>query len=379
MSDRHIFVTEPDLPLLKDLYPYLESIWASHQLTNGGPMHRELELQLTRFLNVPHVSLLANGTLALVTALQALRIRGEVITTPYSFAATSHSLLWNGLKPVFVDINPKTGNIDPERIEAAITSETSAILAVHVYGHPCDVESIKRIANSYNLRVIYDACHAFGVADDQGSILNHGDLSTLSFHATKVFNTFEGGAIVSSTSVTKERVDRLKNFGFLSEEAISDAGINGKMNELQAAVGLANLKNVDQKIKHRRLVAENYRKELQDLPGITFLKQPKVKAYNYSYMPMLVEDGCGVSRDDLYQRLKAYGVFARRYFYPLITHFSMYRQLPSATAENLPNAHWLSDRVLCLPISGSLSDVHQDRVITAVRRIVESASHCSAL
>ena len=372
MSTTNIYVTQPDLPSLDELLPYFKTIWDNRQLTNNGPLSKELEKRLQSYLGVPKISLLANGTLALVTALQALRIRGEVITTPYSFVATSNSILWNGAKPVFVDIDPETGNISPKHIEQAITSETSAIVAVHVYGHPCDVQKIGELADAYNLRVIYDACHAFGVRDHQGSILNYGDLSALSFHATKVFNTFEGGAIVSANAATKTRIDRLKNFGFASEVSVTDAGINGKLNELQAAVGLANIKVVDEKIDHRRLVSERYRSELQGLSGVHFLDLPRVESYNYCYMPLLIDDGCEVSRDKLYEGLKDYGIYARRYFYPLITCHPMYRKLPSATIANLPNANWLSERILCLPISGTLSLADQYRVIEAVKEIITS-------
>jgi dTDP-4-amino-4,6-dideoxygalactose transaminase len=360
--EKPVYVARPYLPPLAELQPYLESIWANHQLTNGGPFHRQFEDELCRYLGVEHVSLFANGTLALVTALQALRITGEVITTPYSFVATAHSLLWNGIKPVFVDIDPESMNLDPDRIEAAITPQTTAILPVHVYGRPCDTERIQSIADTYGLKVIYDAAHAFAVEDGGGSILRHGDLSILSFHATKVFTTFEGGAIVSPDSKTKQRIDYLKNFGFSNEVTVVAPGINGKMNELQAAIGLLQLKHVDGQLRQRAEVDRLYRDALAGISGIACLPLPDLSRYNNAYFPILVGPEFPVTRDELYTRLKAAGIFGRRYFYPLISEFPMYRTLPSAQETNLPVASAVARRILCLPIYPDLDDSVPERV-----------------
>ena len=350
-----IYVTQPYLPPLEELVPYLEKIWANKILTNGGPFHQQLEQALCDYLGVQHLALVSNGTLGLVTALQALRITGEVITTPYSFVATAHSLLWNGIKPVFVDIDRDTLNLDPARIEAAITPQTIAIMPVHCYGNPCDVEAIQRIADNYNLKVIYDAAHAFGVQDAGGSILRHGDLSVLSFHATKVFNTFEGGAIVCPDAKTKERIDHLKNFGFIDETTVVAPGINGKMSEVNAAFGLLQLKYIDEVIDKRAAIDAQYRLGLGNLPGIHCLPHNEAIKNNYSYFPILVKDEYPASRDNLYQKLKSHGINGRRYFYPLITDFPMYRGLPSANPENLPAATRAAAQVLCLPIYPELS------------------------
>jgi dTDP-4-amino-4,6-dideoxygalactose transaminase len=357
MNDRRdpIYVTRPHLPPLEDLVPLLEEIWKSRVLTNGGPFHQRLEQALREFLGVPYISLFNNCTIGLITALQALRINGEVITTPFSFVATAHSLLWNGITPVFVDIDPETLNIDPDRIEAAITPRTTAILAVHCYGTPCDVDRIEEIARRYNLRVIYDAAHAFGVKCHCGSVLNHGDLSVLSFHATKVFNTFEGGAIVCQTAEMKHRIDQLKNFGFVDETTVSSPGINGKMNELQAAVGLLQLRDFDHVLAKRRRVDSTYRQALEDIPGLRCLPRPVAEECNYSYFPVLVGRRYPISRDSLYEELKARGIYSRRYFHPLISEFPMYRELPSASVENIPVATRVSQEVLCLPIYPDLS------------------------
>jgi len=351
-----IYVTRPFLPPLEELLPYLEQIWDSRQLTNGGPFHEQLEQALCDYLGVKHISLFSNGTLALVTALQALRITGEVITTPYSFVATAHSLLWNGIKPVFVDIDPKTLNLDPNKIEAAITPQTTAILPVHIYGCPCDTFRIQAIADTYGLKVIYDAAHAFAVEDAGGSILRHGDLSILSFHATKVFTTFEGGAIISSDEKTKNRIDYLKNFGFADEVTVVAPGINGKMNEFQAAVGLAQLKHIDRVIAEREAIDRHYRELLAGISDISCLPRPLSKQHNYSYFPILVESEYPLSRDELYAKLREQGIYARRYFYPLISEFPMYRALPSAKAANLTQASNFSARVICLPIYPGLPD-----------------------
>ncbi len=350
MKKEDIFVTKPTLPPLEEFVPYLQQIWSNKILTNGGPFHQQLEKELCEYLGVEHVCLFTNGTIALVTALQALRITGEVITTPYSFVATSHSLLWNGIKPLFVDIDPKTLNIDPEQIEAAITPHTTAIMPVHCYGHPCDVDAIQKIADTYNLKVIYDAAHAFGVQCHCGSVLSHGDLSVLSFHATKVFNTFEGGAIVCPDIKTKVRIDQLKNFGHVGEVNVVAPGINGKMSEFNAALGLLQLKYIDESIARRRIIDATYRERLRGVKGIHCLDDSGEKVANYAYFPILVNSDYPIGRDDLYRAMKDRGIHPRRYFYPLISEFPMYRGLPSANRDNLPHATEAARKVLCLPI-----------------------------
>lgn len=354
--EKPIYVTQPSLPDLDEYIPYLREIWDNKILTNNGPMHKRLEKELAEFLGVPFISLFANGTLALVTALQALRITGEVITTPYSFVATTHSLWWNNIKPVFVDIEHKYGNLDPDKIEAAITPKTTAIMPVHVYGNPCHVERIQEIADIYGLKLIYDAAHAFGVTYKGGSILNFGDLSILSFHATKVFNTFEGGAIISHDSATKQRIDYLKNFGFAGETTIMAPGINSKMNEVQAAMGLLQLKTFNDSIEKRKVVANRYRELLKDAKGITMLPEPEDTVSNYAYFPIFIhEKEYGLSRDGLYEKLKQNNIFGRRYFYPLISEFSMYKGLESSSPDHLPVAHKMANDVICLPIYSELS------------------------
>ncbi len=355
MPRSNIYVTQPTMPDLAEFIPYLERIWASKTLTNGGPLHQQLEGELCNYLGVNHISLFSNGTLALLTALQSLRISGEVITTPYSFVATAHSLLWNGIKPVFVDIHPETLNMDPARIEAAITPHTTAILPVHCYGHPCDTSAIKNIADKYNLRLIYDAAHAFGVQDGGGGVLRHGDLSVLSFHATKVFNTFEGGAIVSPDARTKERIDQLKNFGFVDEVTVTAPGINGKMSEVCAAFGLLQLKHVDEAITRRAALAAAYREDLGKVKGIRCLADSGETRANHAYFPILVQPEYPLSRDALYQRLRDEKIFSRRYFFPLISNFPMYQGLPSSSLANLPVANMMASQVLCLPIYPGLS------------------------
>lgn len=364
MTDNKIFVTQPHLPPLEEFIPYLERIWNSKVLTNGGPFHQQLESDLAAHLGVNELALFANGTLALVTALQALRITGEVITTPFSFVATSHALLWNGIKPVFVDIDPQSLNMDPKLIEAAITPQTTAILAVHCYGHPCDVKEIQRIADTYNLRVIYDACHAFGVKDEGGSVLRHGDMSMLSMHATKVFNTFEGGAIVCSDLKTKARIDHLKNFGIAGETSVVATGINGKMSEFNAALGLLQIKHIDQAIARREVIDARYRAGLADVAGIHCQGMSGETVANFSYFPILVQPHFPISRDELHDRLRANGIFARRYFFPLISEFPMYRGLRSAGADKLPVATSASRQILCLPI-------YPDLDLSAVDNIVD--------
>ncbi|MDD2883498.1 MAG: DegT/DnrJ/EryC1/StrS family aminotransferase [Dechloromonas sp.] len=360
-----IYVTEPYLPPLEEFQPYLEAIWQSRRLTNGGPFHQQFESALAEHLGVEHISLFANGTLALMTALQALRINGEVITTPYTFAATAHSLLWNNLKPVFVDIDPETCNLDPARIEEAITPATTAILPVHCYGTPCAVDRIQQIADAYGLKVIYDAAHAFGVRDPGGSILRHGDLSILSFHATKVFNTFEGGAIISPDARTKQRIDYLKNFGFADEVTVVAPGINGKMSELNAAFGLLQLKHIDAVLDRRRALVDCYRDALHGIPGIHPRQTAPGILDNAAYFPIWVEADYPLTRDQLYEHLRAAGFHGRRYFYPLISDLPMYRGLPSAMPERLPNARDRAQKVICLPLSPHL-DSEQIMRITAV-------------
>ncbi len=362
--EKPIYITQPSLPDLDDFIPYLREIWDNKILTNNGPFHKQLEKELADFLGVPYISLFANGTLALVTALQALRITGEVITTPYSFVATTHSLWWNNIKPVFVDIEPEFGNLDPEKIEAAITPKTTAIMPVHVYGNPCYVERIQEIADIYGLKLIYDAAHAFGVKYKGESILNYGDLSILSFHATKVFNTFEGGAIISHDIATKQRIDYLKNFGFAGETTVVAPGINGKMDEVRAAYGLVSLNYVDDAISKRREVALQYREALRNISGITVFEDFENVKHNYSYFPILVnEELYGLSRDELYEKLKANNIFGRRYFYPLISNFSTYRGLPSANKENLPVANRIADSVICLPIHHEIDEEDLKEII----------------
>ncbi len=367
MGDK-IFVTSPLLPPLEEFMPYLQKIWQNRILTNGGEFHQELEEALARYLGVKYVCLFANGTLALLTALQALRVTGEVITTPYSFVATSHTLLWNGLTPVFADIDPHTFNIDPERIEELITPQTTAIMPVHCYGIPCDVDKIQQIADIYGLKVIYDAAHAFGVRQNESSILNQGDLSVLSFHATKVFNTFEGGAIICHDSRTKQRIDYLKNFGFAGETRVVAPGINAKMNEMEAAFGLLQLQYIDSALQARAEISQRYSEAFKDTPGVTFFDAADRFEWNHAYYPILIDSTYPLSRDALYEALKAENVYSRRYFYPLISSFAMYNHLPSAASDKLPVASRLAEQILCLPIYPDLKIEDQLRVIDIVRR-----------
>ena len=362
-----ITVTSPLLPDLNEFNELLGQIWDSKWITNNGSFHKKLEAALCEYLKVPYVSLFTNGTLPLLTALQALRVTGEVITTPYSFVATTHSIWWNGCRPVFVDIDPATGNIDPDRIEAAVTPKTTAIMPVHVYGKPCDTKRIQEIADKYGLKVIYDAAHAFGVEVDGESILNAGDMSTLSFHATKVYNTIEGGAMVMHDFETKKRIDYLKNFGFANEVEVVGPGINSKMDEMRSAYGLLNLKQVDAAIEARHQVAIRYREALRNIEGITFFDDMPGVRHNYSYFPVFVDgEKYGMTRDELYFRMKENGVLGRRYFYPLISEFSTYRGLPSATRENLPNAHKMADSVICLPMHHALKSEELEQIISIV-------------
>jgi len=367
-ENKNIYVTRPSLPDLDEFIPYLKEIWKNKILTNNGPFHQQFEKELADFLGVPYISLFANGTLALVTALQVLRITGEVITTPYSFVATAHSLWWNNIQPVFVDIEPEYCNIDSEKIEAAITPKTTAILPVHVYGNPVNVNKIQKIADAYGLKVIYDAAHAFGVEYKGQSILNYGDLSVLSFHATKVFNTFEGGAIICHDEKTKKRIDYLKNFGFAGETKVIAPGINSKMNEFQTALGLLQLKYHHENIEKRKAIDEAYRRELKDIRGLTFLPQPKDTKCNYAYFPIFIDKKeYGLSRDQLYEKLKARGIYGRRYFYPLISNFPTYRSLKSAAKDNLPVANDVADKVICLPIYPDLSQDIVERITEIMR------------
>jgi len=367
---KRTFVTEPFLPPLDEYIPYLEQIWQNKRLTNNGPFHREFESALCEYLGVDHLALFTSGTLALVTALQAMRISGEVITTPYSFVATAHSLLWNNIKPVFVDIDPATCNLDPGGIEAAITPATTAILPVHCYGNPCDVEQIQQIADIYGLKVIYDAAHAFGVKYRGESLLRHGDLSVLSFHATKVFNTFEGGAIVCPDAKMKQRIDYLKNFGFANEVTVMAPGINGKMSEIQASFGLLQLKYFRQVVERRGEIDGNYRKRLAGIRGIQLFQEPRETQRNYAYFTILVGPDYGMSRDDLYQLLRDNDIYARRYFYPLISDMPMYRGMPSADSSRLQQASRISDQVLCLPMYPAI----EDDIVEKISGIVAGAA-----
>jgi dTDP-4-amino-4,6-dideoxygalactose transaminase len=363
-SNKTTYVTRPALPPLSEFTEYLEKIWESRQVTNQGPFHRQFEEELAKYLGVEYLSLFSNGTLALMTALQVLRISGEVITTPFSFVATTHALWWNNIKPVFVDIEPDTFNLDPNRIEAAITPKTTALFPVHVYGNPCDVEALGEICDTYGLRLIYDAAHTFGVKINGTSVAGFGDLSVLSFHATKVFNTFEGGAIVCHDQATKKRIDNLKNFGFAGETAVVAPGINAKMNEFQAALGLLQLKYIDENINKRRILAGKYREGLHRIKGIRFLEDMPGVHHNYAYFPILVDqDAYGMTRDALYDKLKRHNIYGRRYFYPLISSFPTYRGLESADPANLPVASRVADQILCLPIFPDIAQEVQDTVI----------------
>lgn len=396
MDNKQITVTSPLLPNLDEFHELLKEIWNSKWITNNGSFHKQLEDALAEYLRVPYVSLFTNGTLPLLTALQALRITGEVITTPYSFVATTHSIWWNGCKPVFVDVDPKTGNMDPDKIEAAITPRTTAIMPVHCYGKPCDVRRIKEIADKYGLKVIYDAAHAFALEIPQNeldykaafdeannvfnpsqetkkveveteSILNWGDMSTLSFHATKVYNTIEGGAMIMHDAETKKRIDYLKNFGFAGETTVVGPGINSKVDEMRAAYGLLNLKQVDVAIEARKNTADVYREALRSVDGLTFYEDMPGVKHNYSYFPMFIDaEKYGMTRDELYFKMKEANVLGRRYFYPLISEFSTYRGLESARRENLPNAHKMADTVICLPMHHELSEGDMERILKLI-------------
>ncbi len=368
MSKEKIFVTKPSMPPLEDFVESLKKIWETGVLTNDGPFHQEFEKQLAEYLGVKYISVFSNGTLALMTALQALNIKGEVITTPYTFVATPNSLIWNNIDPVFCDIDPVYGNMDVDKIEALITPRTTAIMPVHVYGNPCEAEKIESIAKKHNLKIIYDAAHAFAVKKKGNSILNFGDLSVLSFHATKTFNTFEGGAIVSHDSATKTRIDNLKNFGITGEVTVVEPGINAKMNELQSAFGLLQLKEIDANIAKRKLATLLYRKLLKDIEGIRLLEDMADIEHNYSYFPIFINEKFDLTRDGLYEKLKLSNIFTRRYFYPLVSTFSPYNSFASSHKNNLSNAYKLSEEVLCLPISSELSNEQIVFITQAIKK-----------
>jgi dTDP-4-amino-4,6-dideoxy-D-glucose transaminase len=361
-----ITVARPNLPPLDDFLPLLREIWDSHRLTNGGPFHVRFEQALAEYLRVPHVALFANATLALMVAQHALGLRGEVITTPFSFVATAHSLLWNHLRPVFVDIDPVTLCLDPARVEAAITERTSAILPVHVYGTPCDTRRLKALASERGLKLLYDGAHAFGVEDGGGSLLRHGDASVVSFHATKAFNTFEGGAVICHDAEFKQRLDRTKNFGFAGEVSVVSSGINAKMNEFQAALGLLQLGRFDASLARRAAVAERYRQGLAQVAGLRFVAHGDVARANHAYFPVFIDEGFALGRDGLHEHLRQHGVLTRRYFYPLITEFAMYRELGAYGERELPVAHDVARRILCLPIYADLALDDVDRIVALI-------------
>jgi len=367
-----IYVTEPHLPPLEEFYPYLEKIWENRQVTNKGPFHEQFEEELCSYLGVKYVSLFCNGTIALLIAMKALRLTGEIITTPYTFVATSHSIKWNGLTPVFVDTERNSCNIDPEKIEAAITDKTTGIMPVHVYGVPCNINKIQKIADKYDLKVNYDAAHAFGVKKDGRSILNAGDLSVLSFHGTKVFNTFEGGAIVCHSLKMKKRIDDLKNFSFHGELSVTGLGINGKMNEFQAALGLLQLKHFNRVIEKRSQVDKRYRKGLSKIPGLSFLNLPAGIDYNFPYFPIFInEKEFGLSRDELYSSLKRQNIYARRYFYPLVCDFPIYKSLISGNIGNVKNSYHYAANVICLPIYPELGINEINHIIVSIKNAIK--------
>jgi dTDP-4-amino-4,6-dideoxygalactose transaminase len=363
---KKIFVTEPSLPSLKEFNVFLKSIWKTKILTNNGPYHKRLENELRRFLAVKNISLFSNGTIALIASLKALKIEGEVITTPYSFIATSHALLWNNIKPIFVDIDPLTLNIDASKIEKAITKNTTAILAVHCYGNICDVKLIKKIAKKYNLKVIYDAAHGFGVETDVGSILNHGDLSILSFHATKVFNTFEGGAVISPNSKLKIKIDKFKNFGFKNENEINELGINGKMSEINAAVGILNIQNYKKQNENRGRIYKDYVKMISKVQGIEYIK-PNVEKPNYGYFPILITKNFPISRNALFKKFRENNIIVRKYFYPLISNTALYKNISSSSKKNLSVANDIANKILCLPIYPNLRKESQIKIMKLIK------------
>jgi len=367
MIDKRINVTKPSLPPLEEFIPYLEKIWSSKILTNSGPFHEELEHKLSNYLGVNQISLLANGTLALMTALQATNVKGEVITTPFTFVATANAILCTGNLPIFVDIEVGSLNIDPKAIEAAINTNTKAIVATHCYGNPCDTKTIQKIAHKYNLRVIYDAAHAFGVEDSGGSILRHGDLSILSLHATKVFTTFEGGCIIANDTEITKTVKQLRNFGISSEGQVVSVGLNAKMSEVHAALGLLQLNHVDNIVKKRRKIADFYQKKLREIKGIRYVQDTKLTKTNNTYFPILISEDYPIDRDTLFERLAHIGVNARKYFFPLVTEFPVYKNLLPKNPVSLPNAKKVSTQILCLPI-------YPDLELRTVARICEFIS-----
>lgn len=367
MTDHPIYVVKPSLPPLEEFTAHLETIWEKGILTNGGPLHQQLEKELCDYLGVSHVSLFNNGTSALLAAVGVLDLTGEVITTPFSFVATAHAIVWNNLKPVFVDIDPRTMNIDPALVEAAITPQTSAILAVHCYGQPCDISALQTIADKHNLKLIYDAAHAFGMDVDGKSSLAAGDVSAISFHATKVFNTFEGGAVICHDERSKKQIDQYKNFGISSETSVDAFGFNGKMSEVNAGFGLVQLKYVDEAIQKRGEVDRKYREGLSEIEGLKCLEFTNTSKNNYSYFPIFVEDNYPLNRDELYEKLKEYNIFARKYFYPLITDFTPYKQFCVSSKDEFPNAYACAEKVMCLPIYPDLEDGDINRIISALK------------
>jgi len=364
-----IYVTRPTLPPLEEFVPMLQQLWDNRWLTNQGPFHEQFEKKLAEFLGVPYVSLFCNGMMALQIGLQALKITGEVITTPFSFVATTHAIYWNGCTPVFSDISPDDYNLDPDKIESAITPRTTAIMPVHVYGNPCKLKKLQKIADTYGLKLFYDAAHTFNVKMDGQSILRAGDLSMISFHATKIFNTFEGGALITEDRKLKQRIDFLKNFGFADEVTVVAPGSNGKMDEFRSAFGMLQLRYVDQRIAANHEVTNFYREQLRDIPGIHFFQDMPGVTHNYSYFPITVDEAeYGLSRDGLYDELKKSNIFTRRYFYPLISAFPCYRHLPSALPGNLPVAERVAKQILCLPIYADLPPEARETVADVIRR-----------
>lgn len=358
-------VTKPYLPPLEEFSEYLENIWKSEIITNNGPYHQQLEAELCEKLGVEYISLFNNGTIALITALKALDIQGEVITTPFSFVATAHSLVWNGIEPVFCDIEKNGFNIDAQKIESLITENTTAIMPVHCYGKPCDVDKIHEIAERHGLKVVYDAAHAFAVSKGDRSVLNFGDLSVLSFHATKVFNTFEGGAVICHSKEMKAKIDSLKNFGIEDEVTVNNVGINGKLSEINSAFGLLQLKYFEECIERRKAVYEFYNDALNEVAGLE-LPIGLHDRGNYSYYPLRVLPGFPLTRDELYTKLKSKGILSRRYFYPLISDMPMYKDYESAQEKKLPNAHEISNQVLCLPIYPTLRKEELSTIVSEI-------------
>jgi dTDP-4-amino-4,6-dideoxygalactose transaminase len=365
-----INVTQPLLPDLQDYCGILRQVWDNRFLTNNGPIAKRLEKELAGYLGVPHLSLFSNGTVALQLACRVLRLKGEVITTPFTFAATSHALYWNGLKPIFCDIDDETFTIDPDRVEESITPDTTAILPVHVYGNPCKVERLHEIADKHGLKIIYDAAHAFGVEINGKPVGSFGDISMFSLHATKIYHTIEGGALTFKNPGLKQRADELRNFGIIREDRIDEPGINGKLNEIQAGMGLLLLEMVDREIARRKEITRIYRDMLHNIPGIRINKDQDGVKHNYPYFVIRVDSSeYGLSRDDLQKRLREYNIFSRRYFYPLCSQFRCYRDLPSSRAENLPVAKKASEEVLVLPLYGRLTNGEVEKICSIIGEI----------